>query len=67
MCGGSLAGKRRHALVCSGTCRADRSRVLRILAGETVDGADSLAALAIRRSKRTDVNAVASPRVSANV
>jgi hypothetical protein len=67
VCGGSLDGKRAHALVCGGACRADKSRAERILAGETVDGADSLAALAARRLKRTDARPVASPAASSDI
>lgn len=43
MCGGSLEGRRRHALTCSGRCRAERSRLRRILDGRGADGRLSVA------------------------
>lgn len=33
VCGGSLDGKRKDALCCSGPCRAERGRLLAILEG----------------------------------
>jgi hypothetical protein len=37
-CGGSMEGRRPQALYCGGPCRADASRLRRLLSGEQVDG-----------------------------
>lgn len=37
-CGGSLDGRRRHAVYCSGPCRAEASRLRRLLDGSPADG-----------------------------
>jgi hypothetical protein len=38
VCGASLEGRRRDAETCSATCRIERSRIRRLLAGRTVEG-----------------------------
>ena len=43
VCGESLDGMRRHALFCGPPCRAEGSRLKRILAGAAPDGYPSLA------------------------
>lgn len=44
-CGTPLPpGTRPHAVVCSNTCRADLSRLRRLLAGDPVDGYANVAA-----------------------
>jgi hypothetical protein len=44
VCGGSLEGRRRQARTCGGACRAEASRLRRLLAGEQpVDGCYSVA------------------------
>ncbi len=50
-----MADRRRHARYCSGSCRAEASRLRRILSGAEPDGFASIAARvdAIAR-KRTD-------------
>ena len=53
VCGASLAGARRHALACSGKCRAEASRLRRILSGSEADGCRTLPALGWHRRKRT--------------
>lgn len=54
VCGDDLSGRRRDALTCSGACRAERSRLRRLLAGGTVDGWDSVDARLRSRRKRTE-------------
>jgi hypothetical protein len=54
ICGRDLAGHHRHARVCGGTCRAERSRLRRILDGAAPDGFVSLADYHARHRKRTD-------------
>jgi hypothetical protein len=53
VCGDDLSGRRRDALTCSGACRAERSRLRRLLAGGTVDGWDSVEDRLQSRRKRT--------------
>jgi hypothetical protein len=53
ICGASLAGARRHALVCSGKCRAEASRLRWILSGAEADGCRTLPELGWQRRKRT--------------
>lgn len=43
VCGESLDGRRRHARYCSGACRAEASRLRRLLEGSPVDGFASVA------------------------
>lgn len=38
VCGADLEGRRRDARYCGGACRAEGSRLQRLLAGRTVDG-----------------------------
>ena len=54
VCGDDLSGRRCDALTCSGACRAERSRLRRLLAGERVDGWDSVEARLRSRRKRTE-------------
>jgi hypothetical protein len=51
VCGGTLAELRPTAVVCGPSCRRERSRLLRLLAGETVEGYGCLAAYLNRRQK----------------
>lgn len=44
ICGTDMAGQRPDAAVCSAPCRAELSRVNRLLSGSPVDGHESLAA-----------------------
>lgn len=44
LCGTSIEGRRRHARFCSGACRAEASRLRRILSGSEADGFGSIAA-----------------------
>lgn len=55
MCGASLDGRRSTAIYCGGACRADASRLRRLLSGQQVDGYRSVwdFLLAMQR-KRTD-------------
>lgn len=53
VCGGSMEGRRRHARCCGGACRAELSRLRRILAGRQADGYGSLSDMLSRRRKRT--------------
>ena len=43
LCGGDLSGRRRDAVFCSRICRAEASRIRRLLSGLEVDGYKSLA------------------------
>lgn len=43
VCGGSLEGRRPQTRTCSPACRAEASRLRRLLAGDAVDGFSSLA------------------------
>lgn len=52
VCGASLEGQRSHARFCSGACRAEASRLRRIIAGEGADGYGSVLERE-RRRKRT--------------
>jgi hypothetical protein len=54
ICGTSLEGHRRDAVTCSGRCRAERSRLLRILGGTAADGSLTLPDTGWERRKRTD-------------
>ena len=42
VCGEGMDGRRSHARYCSGACRAEASRLRRLLAGEAVDGFTSV-------------------------
>jgi len=59
VCGTSLEGRRRQARYCGGACRAEASRLRRLLDGEPVDGfasvGDRLGRMALRnRTERSD-------------
>lgn len=54
VCGASLAGRRAHARYCRGACRAEASRLRRILAGQEADGWASLPARQAAARKRTE-------------
>ena len=54
VCGADLSYHRCDALTCSGACRAERSRLRRLLAGGAVDGWDSVEARLRSRRKRTE-------------
>jgi len=54
VCGDDLSDHRIDALTCSGACRAERSRLRRLLAGESVDGWDSVEDRLRSRRKRTE-------------
>ena len=54
VCGEPLAGRRAHARFCSGACRAEASRVRRILAGQEADGYRTLAQRHGEPRNRTD-------------
>lgn len=43
ICGTSLEGRRKHARFCSAPCRAEGSRLRRLLSGREVDGYGSVA------------------------
>jgi hypothetical protein len=60
MCGTSLDGRRSSAIYCGGACRADASRLRRLLSGQQVDGYCSVWDFlqAIER-KRTDARVLA--------
>lgn len=53
ICGGSLAGLRSDARCCSSRCRADASRLNRLLRGETADGYRSVNHWIAARRRRT--------------
>lgn len=42
LCGAPLEGRRRQARYCGGACRAEASRLRRLLDGEPVDGFTSI-------------------------
>lgn len=53
ICGGSMDGKRSSARTCGGSCRAELSRLERILHGREADGVPSIKVwLERRRYKR---------------
>ncbi len=55
VCGASLAARRRHARYCSGSCRAEASRLRRILGGSQPDGFASVASrIGAMSRNRTD-------------
>lgn len=54
VCGTTLDARRRHARYCGGACRAEASRLRRLLVGQEVDGFASLADRRARRRKRTE-------------
>jgi hypothetical protein len=55
VCGASLDGRRPQALYCSGACRADASRLRRLLSGQEVDGYRSVWDFLLNaRKNRTD-------------
>lgn len=56
ICGADLAGKRSHAETCGGACRAELSRLRRILSGREADGFRTLADRRKRARKRTELN-----------
>lgn len=49
VCGTSIEGRRPDALTCGPSCRRERSRLLRLLAGESVEGYRSVADYLKRR------------------
>lgn len=53
VCGAAMLGRRSHARYCSGACRAEASRVRRLLDGQEADGCVSLADYRVRRRNRT--------------
>lgn len=53
VCGGALAGRRSDARYCSGTCRAEASRLRRILSGQGADGYATLPDRAAAAQRRT--------------
>jgi hypothetical protein len=55
VCGADLRGRRCDALTCGGACRAERSRLRRLLAGESVDGWDSMDDRLQSRHRRTEL------------
>ena len=59
LCGEDLAGKRSDARFCSRTCRAEASRLRRLLSGVEVDGyrsfAERLAAFQMRTNGVSNV------------
>lgn len=59
-CGAVLRLRRRHALYCGNACRADASRLRRLLDGEPVDHYRSVAAfVAACRSRHADTRRAA--------
>jgi hypothetical protein len=66
VCGARMEGRRRQARTCGGACRAEASRLRRLLAGEQpVDGcysvADRLGRLDARRPAETAQSARTAP------
>jgi hypothetical protein len=53
ICAASLDGRRADARFCSGACRAEASRLRRILSGEGADGYATLADRQAAAQKRT--------------
>ncbi len=53
VCGAPLDQHRRDATCCCGACRAEASRLNRLLRGETVDGYGSIAERLSVAQKRT--------------
>lgn len=53
-CGASLEGRRADARYCTGACRAEASRLERLLAGKPVDGYTSLIEYMDSPQKRTE-------------
>lgn len=51
ICGASLDGRRPQARYCSGACRAEASRIRRIVSGAQPDGFASLAQRLAHRRK----------------
>lgn len=57
ICGESIDGRRAHARYCGGPCRAEASRLNRLLRGERVDGYASVSerlAVARKRTQRRE-------------
>jgi hypothetical protein len=52
MCGADLSHLRRDALACSPECRRERSRLLRLLAGEPDSGYETVLSYLERRRRR---------------
>jgi hypothetical protein len=55
ICGGDMAGMRADAVVCSAACRAEASRLRRLLSGSDADGYQSLTERLDARRRRTRV------------
>lgn len=54
LCGGDLSGRRTDARFCSGVCRAEASRLRRLLGGVEVDGYQSFAERLAGFQRRTN-------------
>lgn len=54
ICGASLAGRRADARSCSAACRAEASRLRRLLAGNPVDGYGSVFERSAARKRTRD-------------
>jgi hypothetical protein len=66
-CGGTLRHKRRaHAVYCGNACRADASRLRRLLDGDPIDGYDSVAAFISTRTRFVGRNSPADTPRSAS-
>lgn len=59
-CGAPMRWKRRTAVYCGSSCRADASRLRRLLEGEPTDGYASVAAFIATRHRRSTAVAVPS-------
>jgi hypothetical protein len=53
VCGGSMAGRRAHALTCSDACRKEAERLRAILAGEAAAPYPSIRARLSARGRRS--------------
>ncbi len=53
LCGASLERHRRHAVYCGAACRAEASRLKRLLRGESADGYQDIDARLKVAQKRT--------------
>lgn len=52
-CAKPMRGRRRHAVYCGNACRADASRLRRLLDGQAIDGYESVLAFLMTRRTRS--------------
>lgn len=61
ICGADMTERRPQAKVCGGSCRAERSRLERLLRGEPCDGLETVADWLAHRRLRRPLGAPGAP------